>query len=395
MSALRDFSVLEIGDSTGTEYAGKLLADLGARVVKMEPPGGARSRQLPPFYRDEEGPDNSIHFWYYNTSKDSVILDTDTGEGKDSLRRLIDRVDAVIDGGAVSLRETIDRMELDFDPLAGKVVCRVTEFGSEGPWTDYLASDLAHLALGGIMASCGYDEPDATPIGPSGGQSHHITGVNIAMAVLAGLLGKQAGESTPGMDISAHDCVTMATEMSFAYGEYQDVTPNRQAGRHARPYATSPWNHRCLDGKYINCLPLYLTDDRFAAMLEWFDSHGLAGDLADPRYATRDQRTQLLDDVIAVIGRFCAHFDSDYIFHEAQSRRLPWAPVNWTWDLVEDPHFVARGAFARVTHEGVGSDFSYPGAPYLFSRTPWRISHPAPALPAGPSGSLGKERIHG
>lgn len=351
-------------------------------MTKVEPPEGAPSRRQEPFYQDEPDANGSIHFWYYNTSKSSVWLDTDATDGVRELERLVADADVVIDGGEKPLRKILGA-EGSVD-LGGKIICRVTEFGGDGPWSGFVASDLVHLALGGIMASCGYDGDDRPPIAPSGGQSHHITGVNAATAILAALLAPPASSDTCDLDVSAHDCVTMATEMSFAYGEFQQVTPRRQTGRHARPYPTSPWNHLCKDGKYISCLPLYFTDDRFAAMVEWFDSHGLAGDLANPKYSSRDDRNALLDEIIPVIAEFCSHFDSDHIFHEAQRRRLPWAPVNHTWELVDDPHFIARDLFPAVAHEELGVEFSYPGAPYALSRTPWSISTAAPRMATSP-----------
>ncbi|MGQ4819263.1 hypothetical protein ACQ1ZK_19435, partial [Enterococcus faecium] len=83
-----------------------------------------------------------------------------------------------------------------------------------------------------------------------------------------------------------HDVVSVSTEMSFAYWEYQQVNPRRQTGRHARLYDSPAWNHRCLDGKYFCTLPLYLTNERYAAMVKWFEDEGMAEDLADPVYAS-------------------------------------------------------------------------------------------------------------
>ncbi len=382
MRALDDAVVLEIGDVTGVEYAGKLLADLGARVVKIEPPDGARSRHQPPFQGDASDPDSSIHFWYYNTSKESVVCDVTTAQGRERLQALLPGATVVLDGGDAPLPAMLGLAGTGAEALGqGIVYCRITPFGDDGPWAGYRSSDLVQLAVGGIMASCGYDDPTAHPVAPSGSQSHHMTGVNIAMGVLVALLGRSRTGAAAPLDVSAHDCVALSTEMAFTYWEYQRTTPRRQTGRHARPYDTSAWNHLCRDGRYVSCLPLYLTDDRFAAMVDWFDEHGCAGNLRDPRYATRDQRTALLDEIIPVIAEFCARQDSDYVFHEGQARRLPWAPVGATWDLLADPHFIDREAFVMVARPEPDATFSYPGAPYKLSRTPWSLTGHAPSLP--------------
>ena len=380
MGALSSITVLELGDGVDVEFAGKLLADLGAQVLKVESPSGAASRHQPPFFQDDSDTDCSIHFWHYNTSKRSVICDLSTDEGIHRLRELHASADAVIDAMVTPLAALLGPMNDGGAPLKSRTVyCRITPFGATGPWAGYQSSDLVQLALGGIMASCGYDDPDSAPVAPSGGQSGHMTGVNVAIGVLAGLLSRSRSGVSPAFDIAAHDCVTLATEMAFTYWEYQRTTPWRQTGRHARPYPTSPWNHLCRDGRYVSTLPLYLTDNRFAAMVEWFDEFGLAGPLRDPRYTTRESRTEHLDEIIPVIRDFCAQHDSDYIFHEAQRRRLPWAPVNFTWDLVDDPHFVDREAFVPVAHPRHARTITYPGAPYKLSRTPWAVRGCAPA----------------
>ncbi|MDK3257778.1 CaiB/BaiF CoA transferase family protein [Blastococcus capsensis] len=375
--------VVELGDDGGlVEFGGKLLADLGADVVKVEPPGGVASRRIPPFHGGVADPDRSLQFWFYNGSKRSVVLDPADASAPGDLRRLLHDAGVVLDGSSTPVLDrlgiTASSLERDFP---GLVYCRVSPFGDTGPLAGHQSSDLVQLALGGVMAACGYDDvPGAPPIAPSGGQSAHLTGMAIATGVIAALVHRQRTGRGQMVDIAAHDVVSVSTEMSFAYWEYQQVNPRRQTGRHARPYDSPPWNHRCLDGKYFCTLPLYLTNERYAAMVKWFEDEGMAEDLADPVYASDEGRASRMSHVVAVISRFCAARDSSYLFTEAQKRRLPWAPVNSPHDLLDDPHLRDRGAYCVVEHEDVGASLTYPGAPYKLSATPWRPPTAAPRL---------------
>src|SRR6266542_2119807 len=134
--------VLEIADERG-EYAGRVLAGLGADVVKVEPPGGSATRQYGPFLGDEPGPDRSLYFWHYNVGKRSVVLDLETEEGRQALRRLCDDVEVVLDGTDAGY---LTGRGLTYDDVRGTnpglIWVRLTPFGDTGPWSTFKASDL-------------------------------------------------------------------------------------------------------------------------------------------------------------------------------------------------------------------------------------------------------------
>jgi crotonobetainyl-CoA:carnitine CoA-transferase CaiB-like acyl-CoA transferase len=172
--------------------------------------------------------------------------------------------------------------------------------------------------------------------------------------------------------VAVHDVAALSTEMAIPFWEFHQLNGLRQTGRHGRPYPTPKWNHRCLDGKYFNAMPLYLDDARFAAMVAWFAAEGMAEDLAGDRYATEALRAPLMPHIVEVIGRFCAAHTSAELFTQAQRRRLPWGPVNAPEELCADPHLAEdRGAFTEIEHAEHGVSFVYPGRPYLLHGTPW------------------------
>src|SRR5699024_10284387 len=144
------------------EYAGLLLAGLGAEVIKVEPAGGSPTRRIGPFLEDEPNPERSLYFWHYNRAKKSIVVDLEAEDGPDQLRTLIATADVVLDS---TERGSLDAHGVGLDALRvadpALVTARVTPFGDTGPWADFKGSDLVHLALGGTMMNCGYDpQPD-------------------------------------------------------------------------------------------------------------------------------------------------------------------------------------------------------------------------------------------
>ena len=154
---LAGLRVLEL-TSEHAQFCGKLMADLGADVIKIEPPGGQETRNVGPFLDDEINPERSLYFWHYNTSKRGVTLDLNTPSGQDIFRKLAATAGLILEsfpaGHLPSLGLGFESLSKDNPEL---IMCSVTPFGQDGPWRDYQTSDLLHLAAGGQMASSGYD----------------------------------------------------------------------------------------------------------------------------------------------------------------------------------------------------------------------------------------------
>jgi len=381
-AALKGITVLEIGDQL-TQFAGKLLADMGAEVIKVEPKEGAPSRKIGPFYKDSPDQNGSLYFWNYNTSKKSITLQLETKEGQEKVTQLLHDADVILEGNKPG---QMKEWGLDYVTLSKRfptlVYCSVTPFGQEGPWSQYQSSDIVQLALGGIMAVTGYDDvPDAPPIAPTGGQSYHLAGYFAAMGIVSALLHRDFKKEGQFIDISVHDCVTVSTEMSLPYWIYQKEHVIRQTGRHALPNRSVRWNLKCKDDKYILVLNTYLDTKRWKGLVSWLSSYQLEEDLADERYVDDKYRAQRMEHVTDVLERFCIQFDSEYIYHKAQSIGLPWAPVRAPEDMIHDKHLREdRKVFASVYHPEVNESFTYPGAPYKLHETPWGISKRPPLL---------------
>ncbi|GKV65262.1 MULTISPECIES: CaiB/BaiF CoA-transferase family protein [unclassified Sporosarcina] len=381
--ALEGIKVLEIGDQL-TQFTGKMLADMGAEVIKVEPPNGVEARQIGPFYNDEQDPNKSLYFWHYNTSKKSIILDLTKESDREKYINLLPQFDVVLED---FMPGTLKEWGLDFDTLSSKypalIICSITPFGQTGPWSQYKMCDITQLALGGVMAVNGYDDVEgAPPIAPTGGQAANMAANFAAIGIVSALFHRDFGQGQgQHLDISVHDCVTVSTEMSIPYWEYQKAHVKRHTARHALPNKSSRWIFKCKDDRYILCLNTYLDEKRWREIVKWLASKGMEGKLSDERYVDDNFRATKMNTICDVLEEFCLIHESEYIFHYAQSINLPWAVIRAPEEMLQDPHLTEdRKAFVNVEHPELKETFQYPGAPYNFNKTPWEISSRPPML---------------
>lgn len=377
-TALGDIVVVEISGGR-YEYATKALGDMGATVLTIEPPDGNPSRRVGPFVGDIPDAERSLRYWHHNTSKRSVIADLTDPQGQSDIIELIRGADVLATSHS---RDELAALGLDDATLRtlaedGLVVARICPFGP-GPWEQLLTSDLVQLALGGVAGVCGYDDREGRPpVAPTGGHAEYLASLMAAIAILAAIPVARGERRLVEAEIAAHDAIAVSTEMGIPFWEFQRVNVRRQTGRHAHPTHTAKWNHRCADGKYLSALPLYLDAPRFTDLVSWMKEHGAEQDLADERYLDPGVRRIELDHIVAVISDFFAELPVEEAYRGAQARRLPWAPINAPGELLDFPHLTDdRGAFPAVEVAAISEEVRFAGAPYQFSRTPWRASTP-------------------
>jgi benzylsuccinate CoA-transferase BbsE subunit len=377
--------VLELADETG-HFCGKLLGDLGADVVKIEPPNGERCRHTGPFVEDIPHPDRSLSFWYYNTSKRGITLDLNTADGRGLFRRMAAGADVILETFRPGFLESVG---LGFETLReqnrGLILCSLTPFGQTGPWRDYLSSDLLHLAAGGQMASCGYDEadvPNAPPIGPGGGNAWHM-GCHFAyMAIMAALVHRTVSGQGQSIDVSIHEACALTTESAVANFVFRGETLRRQTGRHHAAGPTPRTQFRAKDGMYVTALisgGLTVRNVRNLAAL--MDGYGMAGDLKDAKYddpaVIAANASHIIDGLLA---GFIGSLPAEEIYHAAQNRGFTWGSVRPVEALLDDAHLRDRGFWKQVEHPELGRSVLYPGEAAIYNGSPWGISRRAPLV---------------
>lgn len=360
--------VVELAEDPGGEYTGKLLADLGADVVKIEPPQGVASRRTGPFAGDVPGPDSSLSYWTYNTSKRSVAL-ADDEAGRRARDALIGRADVLI---TTAGPQGLAKLGLDLaalvDQLPQLIAVSVTPYGLTGPYAQSRASDLVALAGGGLLNSCGYDDHSIPPIRPGGNQGHMVAASFALCGLLLALIERQGSGRGQLVDVSMHESVAVSGELANPYWFYPRALVHRQTARHAQPVPSQPAIFKCADGVYVY-FALILSDPRaWAAMVAWMDEAGLAADLTDDKFLDLEFRQREFGHVQDLIEVFFLMNDSGTAYHEGQRRGLPIGPILAPEELVSDEHLQARNFFVPVAlPAGPGQSALFPGSPYRFS----------------------------
>ncbi len=398
---LHGVRVIELADELG-EYCGKVLAGLGADVIKIEPPGGEATRTIGPFYKDESHPDRSLHFWHYNQGKRGVVLDLDQPADWASFAELLASADVLLDTRhRVYLRDRGLTPQVLDERFPRLVHARISPFGDEGPWADHKASDLIHLALGGVMMNCGYDaDPsgayDTAPIAPQMWQSCHVAGEVTAVQVMAALIYRNDTGRGQRLSTSVHDAVAKNTEIDIPDWVYLRQPHRRQTCAHSfavtgetdinitrGPVAATI--ARTKDGRWINpfwsALPGFATPvGSLQAMLA---KSGSDFDLGDEKYQSwKDlQRPEVAMHVNAIIERFIGKYPfSRDIWKDAQALGLAWAPLRRPEENLDDPHWKARGTFKAVDYPELGVSLPQVHAKWLCAEVPWMGDRRAPLL---------------
>tara|TARA_B100001765_G_scaffold111670_1_gene69438 strand:- start:7958 stop:10618 length:2661 start_codon:yes stop_codon:yes gene_type:complete len=380
LSGLR---VLELADEKG-QYCGKLMADLGAEVIKIEPSGGETSRTVGPFLDDLPHRERSLSFWHYNTSKRGITLDLETEDGRALFRRLADTADVILEtfdaGKLPSLGLGYDDLSLSNPRL---IMCSLTSFGQTGPWRDFLASDLLHLAAGGQMGCCGYDSDHVAgdiPIAPGGGNAWHIGSHYAYMGIISALMHRTNSGKGQYIDASIHDACALTTEMHVNTYIYQEKVVLRLTGRHAALTPSALSQLRCKDGLYVNASASRVTLRLFQKLVEWMDSHGLADDLVEERYLDPAVFAASVEHIEDVVANFAANMTRDEVAHGGQERGFNWGAIRAPDELIDEGHLNDRGFWVDVPHPELGKTFKYPGPAGIYNGSPWRISCRAPLI---------------
>lgn len=382
--------VLEVANELG-EYCGKLLAGLGADVVKVEPPGGEVTRTYGPFYHDKPHPDRSLHFWHYNLGKRSIILDLDAEDGQEAFQTLAAAADVIIDTRPIGWMEQrgvgADRLRTEHPNL---IYVRISPFGDTGPWAGFQGSDLIHLALGGVMMNCGYDpDPSGTydlpPVAPQMWQAYQITGEMTVMAIQAALVHRQRTGEGQVIDASVHQAVSANTETDIPNWTFLRQTHHRLTSRHSLPNASAPALSMTKDGRYIMPYRTYLKSfkSNWDSDLNVLRKYGMQEDLEDEKYRDDDYRFEPLVAMHInhvtdqLVGRLT--FDRD-LWRDAQDEGLPWAPVRRPEENATDEHWLTRDAYFDVHHPELGETFTYVGAKWFSRSVSWRRGPRPPLL---------------
>jgi len=344
---------------------------MGADVIKVEPPGGDPARRIGPFLDDEPHLDRSLFFWFYNLNKRSVTLDYRRDAGLELLLRMAGSADVIIESFKPG---TLEELGAGWEKLhrlnPALILCSITPFGQYGPYRDYAADDTVLTALSGMLYTCGY--PKEAPVRPWGLQAYHCAAYYAAIALIGALFARERDGTGQRVDVSIQEANAAGIEHVAGNFFGARVIPGRYGSMHwARGFRVG----KCKDGWILHCLA-----GDWTTLIEWVKADGKAEDLVDPKWGERPYQRANVEHVFDVLDKWVADYRADELLARAQELRLPYGVAQWPDKLLEDEHLAARGYFTDVEHPELQRTFRYPGAPYLFGRTPWRVYRRPPLL---------------
>jgi crotonobetainyl-CoA:carnitine CoA-transferase CaiB-like acyl-CoA transferase len=374
---------------------GRILAELGADVIVVEPPGGSPHRSRPPFAHDSPGPDASLRWWAGNVGKRSVTVDFDTASGMEALRRLVAGADIVISGA-----EPISDGAPDYDSLAAVhprlIWAVVSPFGRNSVRADQPVADLTLLAGGGPIWNCGYDDHSLPPIRGAGEQSANLAGLHCAIGALVALAHRDQTGRGQLVEISVNAACNVSSEQTTYHWLVNNETCVRQTGRHAYFIPSQRTQVRCADGAYATTGVLPRKPQDYANLLTWLADLGLTEDLPETVFlemaASRDapvdialigaddETTAILTAAREAIVLIASRLPAKEYFLESQRRGFPAGAVLSPDEAFEDEHVAARGFRVPVSHPELGETFAYPGTPYVISGAPSTVMRRPPRV---------------
>jgi benzylsuccinate CoA-transferase BbsE subunit len=377
--ALTGLRVIDLSDERG-QYCGKLFADMGADVILVEPRGGSPARQIGPFVNGCEGPDSSIPFLYENAGKRSIVLDLESGEDAQRLRRLVSTADLLIDTARPG---ALDVAGFGHDALRALrpalVQVSITPFGQTGPWAGLAADDLTLCALGGFAQLGGY--PDAAPQVAYGDQAYHAASLFAAVSAMAALLRAEMTGEGEYIDVSTHESIVMAMENAAQFYDLEGVVRPRAAG-HRVIAGQLP----CKDG-YVYVMAGGVSGAKsWGNVVNWLQSEDAPGseELSDPRWQDGHFRHSAAGkaEFERIFSLWSMSLTRAEIEKSASAFRIPMAVVAEPADVLASEQLAWRGFFVDLPHPASGRTLRVPGAPYRLEATPAAPAGPAPAIDA-------------
>ena len=371
---LADVRIVDLTQALAGPFCTMLLADLGADVVKIEPPQGDMTRALPPFPADRAGCDYGGYFASINRNKRSVVLDLRQAGDRDILFRLVDRADAVVENARVGV---MDRLGVGYEQLRERnprlVYAAIRGFGDPrtgpSPYADWPAFDIVAQCMGGIVGTTGRAGATGVPCGASVGDL--FPGTLAALGVVSAIHAARSAGVGQFLDVAMYDALVSLCEgiiYNFSY-----------AGKVVGPRGTGhlslcPFDvFETCDGAVAIAAP---TENQWKLLCE---AMGRAELVTDPRYDDNLKRVAAADEVRGLIADWTRRHSKREII-DTLGGRVPAGPVNTAQDIFADPHPRARGMLVEVEQPGENPPVVLAGPAIKLAATPASIYRRPPRL---------------
>ena len=365
--ALDGVKVLDLSEDIAGSFCARLLADYGADVLKVEPPGGAALRRMGPFFHDEPHPDKSLFFLVLNLNKKGATLNLDTVGGQEILKRLVPHVDVIVESYRPGYLAALGLGYDDLKELNPELtVTSVTPFGQDGPYSQYRGEEIVNYAMGMIMSISGVQGRE--PLKHGGFQAQYGGGLFAAATTSMALFGREFTGQGEHIDVSITECVAstmMATQTMYPFMGGTQVRRRASGSMFGHPMP-------CQDGWII-------VQTGGGASWEDLSEFFQCPEMLEERFADRAQRAENGEELDRIVIESISERGKWDLFPKAAEYRMLFGLVQTPSELAQCPQLESRNFFREIEHPELGT-VRVPAELFKLSETPYRLERAAPTL---------------
>ncbi|HSW58693.1 MAG TPA: CoA transferase [Dehalococcoidales bacterium] len=378
---LNNCRALDLTDEKGF-LCGKILADLGVEVIKVERPGGDEARTIGPFYRDIPAPDHSLYWWAYNSNKKGLTLNLESGEGRDLFRRLAAGADFIIESFKPGY---LDSLELGYTDLVRLkrdiILTSITPFGPEGRYRDYQVTDIVSMAMSGILYQTG--DLDTRPVHMSLPQACLHAGADAAVGTLLAYYHREQSGEGQQVDVSLQQSTAWFLANAIPMYELNQIVSRRSGSFRWSMKSSQRQVWKCRDGfVFFNIIGGRTGAKTLFELVQWMESEGYQDEYLHNTDWERLDMFAVNQDVVDRISRPIETFFGNHtraeIAEGAARRRISVCPLSSMQDLHNDRQLAVRDFWTKVRHPGLEEDITYPRSYIKSSVVDYKIDRPAP-----------------
>jgi crotonobetainyl-CoA:carnitine CoA-transferase CaiB-like acyl-CoA transferase len=366
---LSGYRVLDLSGPLGL-HCTKLLADMGADVIKVEPPCGDEARRRPPFKDDSPHPEKSLYFLHFNTNKRGITLDVTKPDGRDIFLELARKADVVVESYRPAYRDQLRLGYADLSTINPRLIAAsITPFGESGPWRDYKADDIAGLALGNLLFLAG--EPGEPPLQPPGEIAYGMASTYAAFGIAVALYHRLESGRGQHIVVSMHECAAHIAGYFIPNYGYTGAKPARASRKGEEtdlydPYPTKNGYAR------IFIIPV----EQWRRLVDWM---GRPPSISGPEFEKMAFRRKNPEPVHKAVSEFCLRHTKEELYEEGQKRRIAVTPINTVGEFMNSEQVKARETFVEMEHPVIGKYAHFGPVPRL-SESPGGATRTAPLI---------------
>jgi benzylsuccinate CoA-transferase BbsE subunit len=380
---LNNCRALDLTDGNGF-LCGKILADLGADVIKIEPPGGDPSRRLGPFWADIPHPEKSLYWFAYNSNKRGVTLDITTADGRGILKDLVKTADFVIESFPARYLDGLGLGYADLQKIKKDIILTsITPFGQEGPYRDYRTSDIVTMGLSGVLYQTG--DADGPPMHMSLPQACLHAGADAAVGTMMAYYHREASGEGQRVDVSMQHSTAWFLANAIPIRELSGRVIKRSGAFRWSIHSTQRQVWPCRDGHvFFNIIGGRTGAKTLRELVDWMDGEGAASDyLKGIDWETLDMfqvDQATVDRISRPIEAFFRAHNRQEIARGAVERGISICPLSSMEDLLRDGQLASRGFWTEVEHPELGASLTCPGGFLKSSEEEQSIRRRAPLI---------------